>query len=119
MPPSHHHDCIYQHYQFVFCRAPRFKASRRPPTILRISLSPFEKKIEETPVSKCTILTREKFAKNLYSAREDAAKSGGEAETAFSGRYFAQIVESLAPSACGPSKYKGEREKSEKDYILV
>ena len=96
--------------------APRFKSSDRPPpNPPKISLSPFREKKMIPAVSKCSIYVTSILSKNLYTAREDDAKSGVEAETAISGGSFSQIVAYRVPSAWAFSGIKGEREK--KYYI--
>lgn len=77
-------------FRFTHCPGTEVQVLRSAmPNPPKISLSPFREKKMIPAVSKCSIYVTSILSKNLYTAREDDAKSGVEAETAISGRSIA------------------------------
>lgn len=111
MPPRRCFEIHGIHISF-----PDLKNLRRPPNPPRISLSPFGEKNDPYAVSNCSIYVTSILSKNLNTAREDAAKSGGEAETALADALF-RISWRLA--AVGLGVFRGERKREKKSIIYI
>ena len=88
-----------------------------PPNPPKISLSPFREKKKNPAVLKCCIYVTSILSKNLYTAREDAAKSGVEAETALADALF-RISWRIASRRPGLFLESREREKKSIIYTV-